>query len=79
LPIEVIDSKFLVDKYQLQEVSLGEHFQKNGLLQQRATEFLFPTKVNTTNKIYKIELISFEVKDCQIIQHYKTVTLYACE
>lgn len=79
LPKQVIDSKFLIDKHKLNEVSIGEYFQKNGLLHQRATEFFFPTKINTKQTDYVIELIPHEITACQIIEQYKTVTLYACK
>ncbi len=79
LPREVIDSKFLIDKHRLNEVSLGEIFQRNGLLQGRAVEFFFPTKINPKQKAYVIELISHEIIACQIIEQYKTITLYDCK
>lgn len=78
LPPEAIDSKFLVDKYALKEVALGQEFVKNGYFSQRTGEFIYPSRVNSAQSLHLIELVTAEVKNCQAIESHQTVTLYAC-
>jgi hypothetical protein len=79
LPPEAIDSKFLVDKYALKEVALGQEFVKNGYFSQRTLEFIYPIRVSAAGSQHLIELVAAKVKDCQAIESHHTVTLYDCQ
>lgn len=79
LPAEIVSLKTLMTRHHLQRFNLAEEMNDNPLLHQRAVEYTYPAKLDSTAKNVFAIKGTLLPNSCRLIDHQENIEHYVCQ